>query len=90
MSRDGHRRLIRVSVGTPRRHPKLAWYCPIRISGLDDKGARIFGVDSWQALTLALRYVEAKLRNEVRRGAHFCWYGKKVSVNRLFAAGVGK
>ena len=60
------------------------WYCSVRLMGLDDrKGQRIFGVDPWQALTRALRFVEVMLRREVRKGNQFFYLGHKTSVGKL-------
>jgi len=79
---------LHVIIGAPQPDDDFAWYCPIRFKGLGGKERRIFGVDSWQALILALRCVEAILRNEVRKGGQLFYLGHKTSVGRLFASGV--
>jgi hypothetical protein len=62
---------------------------PVRLKGLvDGKERRIFGVDSWQALTLALRLVEALLKHEVKKGAKLFYLGEKTTVASLFASRV--
>ena len=80
----GPLRPFHVIVGAPRR-AKVDWYCPVRFKSQGRKALRVFGVDSWQALILALRFVEINLRHEVRQGGQFFWLGRKVSVSRLFA-----
>ena len=62
------------------------WACRIRLKGLvDSKERRIFGVDSWQAMILALRLAEAMLQNEVRKGGKLFYLGGETSVAKLFA-----
>ena len=85
---ESERRPLHVTIGVPRRLPQRDWYCPVRLKGLDGKKRRIFGVDAWQALILALKYVEINLRHEVRNGLRLYWLGKPVQVGRLFAASV--
>jgi hypothetical protein len=79
---------LHITIGVPQSDDEFDWCCPVRLKGLDRKERRIFGVDSWQALTLALRLVEAMLRHEVRNGGQLFWLGHQVSVGRLFASGV--
>jgi hypothetical protein len=78
---------LQVKVGAPQPDGE-DWYCPVCIKGLDSKERRIFGVDSWQALTLALRLVEAMLRREVRQGGQLYYLGGKISVGKLFASSI--
>jgi hypothetical protein len=57
---DSSRQLL-VSIGKPTQSPEGEgeFYCPIQTSGFgDDEGLEaIFGVDAFQALELAIRYV---------------------------------
>src|SRR5437868_1670166 len=82
---DGNRRPLHVIIKVPQPAPKQDWYCSVRLKGLTSGSHRIWGVDSWQALILAVRFVEANLRNLVRRGCSLYWMGHKVSVARIFA-----
>ena len=76
---------VQVKVGAPERDGE-DWTCPIRMKGLvDSKERRIFGVDSWQAMILALRLAEAMLQNEVRKGGKLFYLGGETSVAKLFA-----
>ncbi|MFE3195417.1 DUF6968 family protein [Nocardia sp. NPDC059240] len=55
-----------VAIGKPRLHPTngRTWLCPWRIEGLDEEpltGSPAIGVDGWQALNAAIRYVDAAL-----------------------------
>jgi hypothetical protein len=74
---------LHVTVGVPKPDGE-DWYCPMRIKGLDNMERRIFGVDSWQALSLALRLVEAMLQQEVREGGQLFYMGEKTSISKLF------
>jgi len=76
---------VHVSIGTPQLDGN-DWCCPIQLKGLvDSKERRIFGVDSWQAIILALRFVQALLQNEVRKGSKLYYLGVETSVVKLFA-----
>ena len=79
--RRGRRRvgLVKVSFGLPVRSqtPEEGdpWWCPVRIKGpgLDDMQA-IAGIDSLQALILALEYVTQILPHEAKRmGGEVVW-----------------
>ena len=79
---------VHVSIGAPQPDGN-DWCCPIRLKGLvDRKERRIFGVDSWQAIVLALRLAEAMLKNEVRKGGTLFYLGEETSVAKLFATRV--
>jgi hypothetical protein len=81
----GRRKPVYITVGIPRRNKACGdWYCSICHEGLDIKDMKIYGVDSWQALTLALRTIEVHLRLRIRKGLQFYWLGRKITVGRLF------
>ena len=75
---------IRVSIGIPRPDGN-DWSCPVVVKGLlDGNECKIFGVDSWQALTLALRLIERLLEAEIREGGTLFYLGEVTSVRELF------
>jgi hypothetical protein len=78
---------VHVTIGAP--HPNgNDWCCPIRLKGLiDNKERPIFGVDSWQAMILALKLAESMLQNEVRKGGKLYYLGGETTVAKLFARG---
>jgi hypothetical protein len=79
---------VHVTIGAPEPEAN-DWCCPIRLKGLvDSKERRIFGVDSWQAIILALRLTEAILQNEVRKGGKLFYLGEETTVAKLFATRV--
>ena len=87
MMRRGAKRksAVQVTIGAPEPYGN-DWCCPIRLKGLaDSKEQWIFGVDSWQAMILALRVVEIMLQNEVRKGGKLYYFGGETTVAKLFA-----
>ena len=85
------RSAVRVTIGAPEPDGQ-DWSCPIRFKGLGNgREQRIFGVDSWQAMILALRFAEGMLQNGVRKGGRLFYLGEEVTVSELFATrGRGK
>lgn len=64
ISTEGEALIIKVAIRTPEPDPKSAngdWRCKVKLAGLSDK-TFIYGIDSLQALSLAIKYVEAELR----------------------------
>ena len=61
-------------VGRPEPHPN-GYACEVQAEGLPgwQGPKKIFGVGSWQALLLGLRYLKIMLDYEVSRGAVFHW-----------------
>src|SRR5438105_10551758 len=56
-SRSGPPRRVTLEIGTPARVPGSDWGCRVRIHGLSERVDKtIFGIDSIQALELALMY----------------------------------
>jgi hypothetical protein len=88
---DGGPVPVCLRVGRPAPHPKGDSVCPVQAEGLRlwEGPGEVFGVDSWQALTLGLRFLQSMLAAETERGAVFHWEGgeRAVSVEELFALG---
>jgi hypothetical protein len=83
LARTGRRATtVRVRFGKPVRCRRPVhrdpWWCPVEIRGLGDPALRaIAGVDSLQALVLALEFVSRVLPSEARRaGGHIEWLGE--------------
>lgn len=72
---DGTAHPVQIGVGQPSPHPDGGWTCPVSALGLKLwEGSRdIAGVDSWQALILALTFLRRMLAEEVRLGAVLHW-----------------
>jgi hypothetical protein len=70
---DGRAKAVRVRVRKPRRDPKTGdYWCTFELSGLDEAlDFKVWGVDSLQALQLAMRAAGELLR-EKGRGLTWC------------------
>jgi len=71
-------RRVLVSIGKPREAPGGAgeFYCPIQTTGLgdDDLVQPIFGVDGFQAIELALRFIGYRLTDiNEKNGGRLRW-----------------
>jgi hypothetical protein len=85
---DGSVRQVRLRVGRPYQPDGEDWCCPVAADGLLSRPLRpIWGVDSWQALQLAIRLLAELVQGEVERGAVLRWPtgdSDMVSVAELF------
>jgi len=59
---DGERIEVTVAIGHPYPTGAGDWACPVEIDGLHGRLVDICGIDSLQALCLAIRLVEERLR----------------------------
>lgn len=62
------------------------WACPVALIGLHGRFPDMYGVDSWQALIVAVRLVKALLTNFVEEGGKLYWEkgGEEITVAELF------
>lgn len=70
VSPKGERFAFTVEVGLPERitgDPDSDWRCPV-VAPFDSQTRDIYGVDSWQALCLALAHVHSLLTDFIQRG----------------------
>ena len=71
-------RELLVMIGKPAQTPdhKGEFYCPIQTSGFGNDGGSeaIFGCDAFQALQLAMRYIEHRLSDiDAKSGGRLRW-----------------
>src|SRR5689334_12822526 len=66
-SANGEQFDIEIQIGTPFRDGE-DWACPVSMTPLYDRLANIYGVDSFQAVSLALRLVRRLLDNFREKG----------------------
>lgn len=76
-------REVTVNIGRPAETPGIQgeFYCPIRTTGLGDDEivTAIFGIDAFQALELALRFVGWRLADiSVRNGGRLRWLDEQL------------
>ena len=85
---DGALAPVVLRVGRPYAHPKGDHACAVQAEGLRlwQGPSDIFGVGTWHALMLGLRFLQSMLAAEAERGAVFHWEGSEhaVSVEELF------
>lgn len=70
VSSTGEQFAFTVRLGSPTPvsdEPESNWRCPVTIP-FDDQSRDIHGIDSWQALTLALSLVHSLLADFIKRG----------------------
>jgi hypothetical protein len=88
---DGGSGPVVLRVGRPYAHPKGDHACPVQAEGLRLWQGRneIYGVGTWHALMLGLRFLRSMLAAEAGRGAVFHWEDGEhaVSVEELFVLG---
>lgn len=77
------RREVLVRIGKPTETLGITgeFYCPIQTSGLgnDEFATAIFGVDGFQAIELAVRFIGYRLADiNARTGGHLRWLGNEL------------
>jgi len=65
---DGVKRRVRARVGRPYREAPLKWRCPSEIRGFERRYPDFTGVDSMQALTLAMAALRARIEDFLDKG----------------------
>lgn len=73
VDRSGREFPITIGVGRPYETGPQEWACPVRLGGLYEDLRDQHGVDSWQALQLALRLVSQLLGYFVEDGGRLLW-----------------
>ncbi len=66
-----HTVVIRVNVSGQQSGGE--WSAIVRLEGIDDREYSIAGVDSWQALQLAMRFAASRVEHHVEMGWKFYW-----------------
>jgi uridine kinase len=89
--KDGRRREIHIKIGRPYELPDGDAACPLSMDGLYGKVHDIHGIDTFQALVLAVGFVRLTLRALEKKGATFFEYfeGKDYPVDIDFLFGMG-
>jgi len=67
----------------------VRWACPVFLDGLDRRGPDIRGVDSLQAMNLAILFARKTLQSFVDRGFVLHWPdGNPTSVDQIFGLSI--
>jgi hypothetical protein len=86
---SGEKLLITLRLGAPYQSSDVDWACPVEAEGLYTKLVDIHGIDSFQALMLAISLLKGLLGGFVEKGGKLLWPdGDKEEVNleELFAS----
>jgi hypothetical protein len=73
VDRSGRELSVTIGVGQPYETGPQEWACAVRLDGLYENLRDQHGVDSWQALQLALRLVTQLLGCFVADGGKLLW-----------------
>ncbi|HEX5206730.1 MAG TPA: hypothetical protein VFW10_02915 [Steroidobacteraceae bacterium] len=70
---DGERFNIVIRIGMPYVVNDVSWACPVAVDGVDQKLADMHGIDSWQAMLLAISLVRSRLEHFLETGGKLYW-----------------
>jgi hypothetical protein len=70
---DGTEHEVVISVGLPTHELSGDWYSVVSVGCLDPQTYTIFGVDSWQAICLSMRFAATRLSHFIEAGWRFYW-----------------
>lgn len=86
ISPDGQKKILRIGIGKPYQINDVSWACPVKVDGLHKKIRDSVGIDSWQAIGIAIALVRQLLGYYVEDGAELYWEegGEKVLLEDLF------
>ena len=73
VSPEGLWREVTLTILMPRPRSGGGWRAPVGLKGLEDRVHNIAGMDSWQALSLAMRFAGARLDHFVESGWKLYW-----------------
>ena len=76
---------LQIVIGLPFEVSPDEWACPVSLEGLFKHRGSVFGVDSLQALLLAIKFVKDLLQDFDQKGGKFYWFdnGGPVSLDDL-------
>lgn len=69
----GKRFNITIRIGEPYQVNDVSWACPVAVDGVDTRLADMHGIDSWQALLLAISLVRSRLEHFREIGGKLYW-----------------
>jgi hypothetical protein len=78
---DGGEFPLTLAAGAPYETGTGDWACAARLDGLDPKPVALFGIDSWQALQLAMQYIAHRLHSFTAQGGQLLWPEEREPVS---------
>ena len=73
VSPDGTEHRLVLSVGGPQHKPRGEWTCAVTLWPLDSGTHEVAGMDSWQAVELAMQHIAYRIQAFQRLGWQFFW-----------------
>jgi hypothetical protein len=64
---------ITIRIGEPYQVNDVSWACPVAVDGVNKRLADMHGIDSWQALLLAISLVRSRLEHFLETGGKLYW-----------------
>ena len=71
---------VEIVIGVPFEAGPDEWACPVLLKGLYKHRGPIFGVDSMQALMLAIRFIRDLLNDFCEKGGKLYWPDNSESI----------
>ena len=85
----GGRFPIRIRIGKPYPASDIDWACPVTVEGMEWPFPDMHGVDSLQALTLALNFARHSLEDFLKKGGALFWpEGEPATLESIFGKGI--
>lgn len=80
---------VRIRIGKPYPANDLDWACPVKVEGMEWPFPDMHGVDSLQALTLALYLARQSLEDFLQKGGSLFWpEGEPATLESIFGKGI--
>jgi hypothetical protein len=85
VSPDGQRREVKLLVMKPKAQPDDgAWEVTVNLRGFEERTHGVVGMDSWQALSLAMDFAKSRVTYFIEKGWLFYW-GDEESEEESFS-----
>src|SRR5688500_6150225 len=70
---DGSESDVTLRVGMPVHEVDGEWSVLVSLGPIDGEPRKVFGLDSWQAVGLGMRFIAARVQDFSERGWQFFW-----------------
>ena len=77
VSPDDKERRVVLRVSRAEHRPRGEWICSVSVDDIDSRTHEIAGMDSWQAVELAMHFVAKRIIAFQRQGWKFYWDEKR-------------
>jgi len=83
---DGGHHEVDLIVGPPTQRSSGDWAVRVSLGVVEPRPTEIYGVDSWQAMNLGMRFIGRLLESAEKEGWQFYWNsgGERASPGDLF------